>query len=198
MTKYVYLLSFCWLIPDTDSSSLYGMSWAGKWILQSLGSTFPSFTRWCHDIKSLSSVLAIRESGLPWSQWIQLIENHPWEASMFAVLLVEHVVTQTDESLVIWANMLNVIDTNITLHGTSRRRTTNSSGVVVAVTPSRPLSIPIIAWLNNFIWSVFTTQYVQNLHQIERRGLLASMVTSRIFTHPVVKGPRARGTSPGT
>ena len=55
----------------------------------------------------------------------------------------------------------------------------------------------IIAWLNNFVWNifttkyvqiatkyfvwnVFTTKYVQNLDQIERRRLLATIVTSHI------------------
>ena len=60
------------------------------------------------------------------------------------------------------------------------RRTTNHEGVV-AVTPDRPWSIPIITWLNNVILHVLTTKYVQNQHQIERRRLLASIVTSRIF-----------------
>ena len=64
--------------------------------------------------------------------------------------------------------------------GTSRRRTTNHEGVV-AETPDRPWSIPIITWLNNVILHVFTIKYVQNHHQIERRRLLASIVTSRIF-----------------
>ena len=41
--------------------------------------------------------------------------------------------------------------------GTSRRRTTNHEGVV-AVTPDRPWSIPIITWLNNVILHVFTTK----------------------------------------
>ena len=59
------------------------------------------------------------------------------------------------------------------------RRTTNHEGVV-AVTPDRPWSIPIITWLNNVVWNVFTTKYAQNNHQIERRRLLASIVTSRI------------------
>ena len=63
--------------------------------------------------------------------------------------------------------------------GTSRRRTTNHSGVV-AVTPSRPWSIPIIAWPNNVISHVFMTKYVQNHHQTERCRLLASIVKSRI------------------
>ena len=66
------------------------------------------------------------------------------------------------------------------LEGRSRR-TTNHEGVV-AVTPDRPWCIPIITWLNNFVWNVFTTKYVQNLHQIERCRLLASImsiVTSR-------------------
>ena len=49
--------------------------------------------------------------------------------------------------------------------GTSRRRTTNHEGVV-AVTPDRPWSIPIITWLNNVVWNVFTTKYTQNHHQI--------------------------------
>ena len=57
--------------------------------------------------------------------------------------------------------------------------TTNHEGVV-AVTPDRPWSIPVITWPNNVILHVFTTKYVQNHHQIERRGLLASIVTSRI------------------
>ena len=63
--------------------------------------------------------------------------------------------------------------------GTSRCRTTNHSGVV-AVTPDRPWSIPIITWLNNVILHVLRTKYVQNHHQIERRRLLASIVMSRI------------------
>ena len=45
------------------------------------------------------------------------------------------------------------------------RRTTNHEGVV-AVTPDRPWSIPIITWLNNVVWNVFTTKYIQNHHQI--------------------------------
>ena len=45
------------------------------------------------------------------------------------------------------------------------RRTTNHEGVV-AVTPDRPWSIPIITWLNNVVWNVFTTKYAQNHHQI--------------------------------
>ena len=86
------------------------------------------------------------------------------------------------------------------------RRTTNHEGVV-AVTPDRPWSIPIITWLNNVILLVFRTKYVQNHHQIERCRLLASIVTSRIsllnngscsFTHPVAKGRSAWGTSSGT
>ena len=51
---------------------------------------------------------------------------------------------------------------------------------VVAVTPDQPWWIPIITWLNNVILHVFTTKYVQKHHQIERRRLLASIVTSRI------------------
>ena len=50
----------------------------------------------------------------------------------------------------------------------------------VAVTPDRLWSIPIITWLNNFVWNDFAAKYVQNLHQIERRHLLASIVMSRI------------------
>ena len=46
--------------------------------------------------------------------------------------------------------------------------------------PSRPWSIPIITWLNNVVWNVFTTKYVQNHHQIEGRRHLASIGTSRI------------------
>ena len=64
------------------------------------------------------------------------------------------------------------------LEGRSHR-TTNHEGVV-AVTPDRPWSIPIITWLNNVILHVFTTTNVQNHHQIKRRRLLASIVTSRI------------------
>ena len=45
---------------------------------------------------------------------------------------------------------------------------------------SRLWSIPIIAWLNTYVSKVFTTKYVQDHHQIERRRLLASIVTSRI------------------
>ena len=37
--------------------------------------------------------------------------------------------------------------------GTSRRRTTNHSGVV-ALTPDRPWSIPIITWLNNVYYKI--------------------------------------------
>ena len=59
------------------------------------------------------------------------------------------------------------------------RRTTNHSGVV-AVTPDRPWSTPIITWLNNLVSNIFMTKYVQNHHQIEQRHLLASIVTSRI------------------
>ena len=62
--------------------------------------------------------------------------------------------------------------------GTSRR-TTNHEGVV-AITPHRPWSIPIITWLNNFVRKLFTLKYVQNHHIIKRRRLLASIVTSRI------------------
>ena len=51
---------------------------------------------------------------------------------------------------------------------------------VVAVTPDRLWSVPIITWLNNIGLNIFTTKYVQNHHQIERRRLLASIVTSRI------------------
>ena len=58
-------------------------------------------------------------------------------------------------------------------------RTTNHEGVV-AVTPDRPWSIPTITWLNNVILHILRTKYVQNHHQIERRRLLASIVTSRI------------------
>ena len=69
--------------------------------------------------------------------------------------------------------------------GTSREHgsTTDHEGVV-AVTPDRSWSIPIITWLNNFVWNVFTTKYVQNLHQIERRRLLAS--TSCFLTTGIV------------
>ena len=57
--------------------------------------------------------------------------------------------------------------------GTSRERSSRD-------VPAGPWSIPIITWLNNVVWNVFTTKYVQNLHQNERRRLLASIVTSRI------------------
>ena len=47
---------------------------------------------------------------------------------------------------------------------------------------SRPIVITpdYNLWLNNFVSKVFTTKYVQNHGQIERRRLLASIVTSRI------------------
>ena len=39
----------------------------------------------------------------------------------------------------------------------------------------------IITWLNNVVSNAFTTEYVQNHHQIERRRLLASIVASGIL-----------------
>ena len=64
--------------------------------------------------------------------------------------------------------------------GTSSHRPTTNHDGAVDVTPDRPWTIPIITWLNNFVASIFTRKYVQNLHQIERRRPLASIVTSRI------------------
>ena len=61
--------------------------------------------------------------------------------------------------------------------GTSWER--NHEGVV-AVTSDRLWSKLIITWLNNVILHVFTTKYIQNHHQIERRHLLTSIVTLHI------------------
>ena len=88
--------------------------------------------------------------------------------------------------------------------GTSRCRTTNHSGVV-AVTPSRPWSIPIIPWTNNF----YQTYLRQNTFKIITKSSdvddlpplwrHASLLNggSCSFVHPVVKGRSERGTSWG-
>ena len=55
--------------------------------------------------------------------------------------------------------------------------TTNHKGVV-AITPNRQWSIPIITWLNNFVWNIFTAKYVENPHGIMHYRLLASIVMS--------------------
>ena len=85
------------------------------------------------------------------------------------------------------------------------RRTTNHSGIV-AVTPDRPWSIPIITWLNNFVWNVFTkntfkiptkSSAVTYLPPLWRHASLLNDGNCSV-THPVAKGTRARGTSSGT
>ena len=35
----------------------------------------------------------------------------------------------------------------------------------------------IITWLNNFAWNLYQAKYVQNVYELERRLLLASIVT---------------------
>ena len=84
-------------------------------------------------------------------------------------------------------------------------RTTNHEGFV-AITPDRPWSIPIITWLNNFVSNVLR----QNTFKITTKSNDVAYLlplwrhTSHLndgscsFTHPVVKGRSARGTSSGT